>query len=103
MHDLSALLWLAVGLIAGVVNVMALRTNVQWLVTPNRRSAALIMMAIRFLLLISLLFIAVRNSAGALLWTALGIVLARTVMLRLVKHSDDAPSSSLIMGEKTQL
>ncbi|NHN87820.1 N-ATPase subunit AtpR [Acetobacter conturbans] len=82
----SSALWLAAGLLAGVVHVMALWTNVQWLVSPDRRLAAVAIMGVRFIALAVLLTLAARSGTQPLLLAGAGILIARPLTLRLMRR-----------------
>ncbi|WP_408873449.1 ATP synthase subunit I [Gluconobacter roseus] len=92
--------WLLAGLAAGSVHVAALWINVQFLMRPGKRPVALVMLLGRFLLLGAVLFVAAWNGTAAFLWATCGVLVARPLVLRLMK---DRVGPEVAMGEEGHL
>lgn len=81
----TSLGWLLAGLLAGSVHVAALWVNVQFLMTPSRRPLAIAMLLGRFLVLGGLLYLAARSGTASFLWATCGVLVARPLVLRIIK------------------
>ena len=82
---ITSLGWLLAGFLAGSVHVAALWINVQFLMRPGKRAVALAMLTGRFLLLGGLLYVAARSGTASFLWATCGVLVARPLILRLMK------------------
>ncbi len=82
---ISALCWLLVGLLAGIIHMAALWLNVQFLMRPGKRPVAIAMLVGRFFLLGGLLYLAARSGTAAFLWATGGVLVARPLILRFMK------------------
>lgn len=98
----SAILWFVAGLAAGAAHVVALWPNVQWFMMPGRRAAAVVVMAVRLLVLAAVLFLAARNGTASLLFAAFGVILARPVALRLMRRYTGAAPLAAIREENVR-